>query len=135
MPVALYVPKGSMIAKSMNEKYGSDLEGIGEKVENQSCDSCLCVSMLYCALMQKTRFWEYTGMLSNMRVVWYRCRERKTGKMQECVCKCVGVQKRNAPKTPSLEKRNNREGSKRARMYKSVNVYRFIMSGPDRRHV
>ena len=46
----------------------------------------------------------------NMCVVWYHV--EKTGKMQDarCICKSVAAKKKGS-KTPSLEKRNNREDS------------------------
>jgi hypothetical protein len=43
----------------------------------------------------------------NMCVVWYRV-EKKTGKMQDVYAKYAGVREK-CPKTPSLERYNNRE--------------------------
>jgi len=84
------------------------------------------------------------------------CKRHDFGNIQECYRTCAScgivvekekqarcknvyanasVRKTKGSKTPSLEKRNNREGPKRARMYKAKNMYKIIMTGPDRRDV
>lgn len=68
-----------------------------------------------------------------MRVVWYRCRKRKTGKMQECVCKCFGAKEET--QNAIAGKRYNRKNSSRVGMYKAKNVYKIIMTGPNRKDV